>query len=158
MQCAIIDKYFSSMGVLLENEKQPTDYGSGELLYSSEALFLRTVSSNPQVNAVELSKILNVTRGAITQLGNKLEQRKFIHRQLKDGSKKEKRHLLTTEGKAALNAYEIRHREANAQMCAYLSSLSEEEKAVILNFLEKLSSLPISHFTCTSAGCIQLED
>lgn len=153
MLCNIIDKYFLTLNSFLEDDKFPKDYGTGESLYSAEITFINAIYNNPESNAIELSKILNITRGAVTQYGNKLEEKNIIERYLKEGNKKEKYYRLTEEGNKIIDGYFKYHKDANDKICEYLSSLDHDEKKIILEFLDKMSELPITRFKCDCKIC-----
>lgn len=116
---------------------------------SSEINFMKTVSGTGEINAVEISKQMNVTRSAVTQMSNKLEGRGLIEKYTKPDNKKEKYIRLTESGREILTEYEKQHEEANDKMCIYLSSLSDEERGTLLKFLDNLHQcMPISNFEC----------
>lgn len=152
MQCEIVGKYFSVMNQILDKRKSPMDYGSGRDLYHAELVFLEQVHLNPHSNAQQLSELLGVTRGAITQLGNKLEKKELVCRYTTAGNKKEKYYALTELGIEVCRRREAYHQDANLEMCSYLSSLRSQDRELILEFLEKLRYLPINDFECNSPG------
>lgn len=153
MICKVVDKYFLTFDNLLDDDKSPKDYGSGHLLYRSEMNFIKAVNSHPDSNSKELSEALNITKGAVTQFGNKLEERDIITRYLKPGNKKEKYYKLTKKGIDIINSYIAYHEEANTKICEYLSTLDKYEKSIIMDFLNKMSSLEITRFECGSNCC-----
>ncbi len=153
MVCDVVDKYFLAFNALFENEKTAKDYGSGELLFHAEINLLDAIHKYPESNAIQLSKILDVTRGAITQWGNKLEEKGFIQRSLKEGNKKEKYYTLTEQGELIRKGHEEYHDEANKEICRYLSELKDSERNAILGFLEKVAFFPVSKFECRSRCC-----
>ena len=153
MICNIVDKYFLTLSMIYEDEKSPKDYGTGHFLYGSEINFIIAVNNNPESNAMELSKILNITRGAVTQYGNKLEKRGIIYRYFKKGNKKEKYYSLSDIGQNIIQNYYDCHNEANRNICNYFSSLSIDEKEIIFSFLDRVAKYPISKFNCNSNCC-----
>ncbi|WP_100066091.1 MarR family winged helix-turn-helix transcriptional regulator [Miniphocaeibacter massiliensis] len=152
MQCEIIDKFFITFDKILENDKLPKDYGLGVLLHNSELNFLYTINQNPDANVKDLSNILNITKGAVTQFGNKLENKGLILRYFKNGNKKEKFFKLTELGESISIKHISFRNDANRKVCSYLSTLSVHERETISKFLDKISMLPISRFEC-ECGC-----
>lgn len=149
MQCTIVNSLFDVLRSMMETEKEAKDYGTGHLLYHSEMKFLEMVYRNPEANAIELSEALKVTRGAITQMGKRMEDRGFVLRFSKPDNRKEKYYRLTDLGKTLRQAHQQYHAKANEQMCQYLRSLTQEELALIMQFLGKLSELmPLCAFDC----------
>lgn len=152
MQCTIITHYFASMNILLEAEKSPRDYGTGHLLYHSEVNLIDSIYKNQESNAITLSRIMGITRGAVTQIGNQLEEKGLVARYLKTGNKKEKYYKLTQFGDKVRKGHEQYHRQANENICNYLSTLGDDDTALIVDFLDKISMLPISEFECACNG------
>lgn len=149
MYCQVINRFFSAMAALAEAEKAPRDYGTGHLLYRSEMSFIEAISSRPDPSAIELSELLGVTRGAVTQMGGKLEEKGFIEKYSRPDNKKEKHYRLTDSGRELVGAHRQYHEMANSRMCEYLCSLGDEKKEVIAEFLDKLTeTAPISDFEC----------
>lgn len=153
MFCEVIEKYLIATSLLSSTEKRAKDYGVGDFLYHAEINLLEAIYRWPESNATQLSKILNVTRGAITQKGNKLEEKGLIERFYKGVNKKEKYYTLTEYGRNIRKNHEKYHDEANNEICKYLSGLSGGERTVIINFLEKIADLPISGFECRCHRC-----
>ena len=150
MQCKLVGKLFEVVNAIISSEKVPRDYGTGHLLYHSELHFIEIVSRNPETNAIALSEIMNVTRGAVTQTSNKLEKKGVIERYSKPDNKKEKYYRLTELGNTLRKAHLKHHADANGQMCEYLRSLNDAEKEVIVQFLDRVSdAMPICVFDCT---------
>ena len=149
MQCRIIHRYFSSIYSLMEEEKKPRNYETDNLLYHSEINLIDSIYKNQECNAMMLSRIMGITRGAVTQIGNQLEEKGFIVRYLKSGNKKEKYYRLTELGDKVRKGHEQYHKEANEHICDYLSTLEDGTMVLIMDFLDKISMLPISEFECT---------
>ncbi|NLO85656.1 MAG: MarR family transcriptional regulator [Clostridiales bacterium] len=148
MQCRIIHRYFTTLSALMEEEKKPRNYGTSHLLYHSEINLIDCVHKHPECNAITLSRMMGVTRGAVTQIGNQLEEKGFIARYLKSGNKKEKYYRLTELGDEVRRGHEQYHKEANQRICSYLSTLEESDATLIMDFLDQISMLPISEFEC----------
>ena len=149
MNCQVVGKFFDVLKEMSDTEKIPKECGNGKQVYSAEINFLKTIEGTSEMNAVELSHKMNVTRSAVTQMSNKLEERGFIERYGKPDNKKEKFFKLTEWGKNILNDHERKHREANEKMCNYLSNLDNEQRDTLVEFLDNLKEcMPISNFEC----------
>lgn len=153
MSCEIVSKFFQAMDSFHQEWKESIDLGVNCNISNSEISFIRAVHNNPGVNAVQLSNILNVTRGAITQWGNSLEKNSIIEKQSKEDNKKEKYFSLTSKGVEIYEAFEKYHETPNREMCKYISSLKESDRRVIKEFLEKMSNLSVSDFQCSYNFC-----
>lgn len=153
MRCQIINQLFSMMQTLAEREKTPRQYGDGLALYHAEVNFLEAVFRHPQANALALSKIMRITPGAVTQVGNRLVEKGLLQKESRHGNKKEKYYALTQGGEAVRQGHIAHHFQANREICAYLSTLQQQEIDVITAFLQTASQLPISEFDCMENTC-----
>ena len=154
MNCQVIEKYFSSVRFLLEEEKVPKKYGGKELLYPFEMKMINAVKEHAGANAVDLSQILGVTKGAITQYGNKLEEKGIVIRHFQEGNKKEKYYKLTTLGDEIYEGYQRYYQDGNKKICQYLSGLNHGDREIIMDFLEEVKKTPITTFVCKSNHCL----
>lgn len=155
MDCKLIGSFFEIISMVADERRTPRDYGGEYLLYHSELNFINTISSNPEANARELAKLLNITQGAVTQVANKLEKKKLIEKYAIKGNSKERYYRLTSEGERVRLGHIAYHEEANEKLCSYFCSLSSEESKVLLGFFDKLREcMPVSVFSCRDeAGC-----
>lgn len=151
MQCNLVDSLIQVMDAMTDEQKAPKDYGTGSLLYHSELNTMEAINNNPDTNISELSKIMKVTKGAITQVANKLLTKELIESYTIKGNKKEKFLRLTEKGKAAIDAHQEYHRTANQKLCNYFRKLSDDESVIIYKFLDTMKECaPVCAFTC---GC-----
>jgi DNA-binding MarR family transcriptional regulator len=151
MDCLLSDKFFSLINSIYNEHKIPKDYGVGGDLYFSETKLIDVIYNNPNINAGEYSNILGITKGALTQLMNKLIQKKLAFSYTKDGNKKEKYYTLTSLGEKARKAHLEHYLQGNKALCQYFSSLNTDDTKVILDFLDKIIKLvPICEFSCSS--------
>lgn len=149
MQCDVIHSLLSAAEALKQEEKCPKDYGTGDILYHSEVKMLEVICQNPDLNAAQLSRLMNITRAAVTQMSNKLEEKGYITRYLQEGNKKAKYYHLTERGRMIKEKHDDYHKEANIRICEYLKSLEKQEVAIIKSFLKEIRDLPISEFECS---------
>ncbi len=154
MHCQIVDEFFMLVNSIKEEQRVSRDYG-GNVLYHSEAELLDTIERNPEMNVSELSAYCGVTKSAITQISGKLCEKGILEKYTVGKNKKEKFLRLTENGKKTHAEFVKFHDEANANMRDYLCSLNEEDKTVILSFMEKMrANLPLCVFSCScSEGC-----
>lgn len=140
MNCQVVGKLFEVIKELSESE-------------SSEINFLNAIKSandtSCEINAVLLANEMGVTRSAVTQMCNKLEERKLIEKYSKPDNKKEKYLRLTDDGVIALKDYEEEHKAANDKMCKYINGLDAAQRKTLVEFMDNLQQfMPISNFEC----------
>lgn len=152
MKCLILSKLFTTIEELDRQRKVVSSQIGKPNLTCSELIFINAVFENPDCNAVELSKELMVTRGAITQWGNSLEKKSLIARYLKDDNKKEKYYSLTPDGIEIANRYRNYHNSGNREICKYFSNLNDEQRSTIIDFLDKIALLQVCEFDCMQSN------
>ena len=111
----------------------------GVALYPSEIHMMKTVASNPEVNASGISKILGVTKGAVSQTLSKLETKGIFGKETVPGSKNELRIWLTPFGNAALKGFHKQFASQWSEFGEFLDGLSCEERHVVSRFLDRLN-------------------
>ncbi len=83
-------------------EKKPRDFGIGDLLYPSEIHNIEIIGRNPGINVTNLAKKLGVTKGAVSQIVNKLERKKLVAKFRDSNNEKEVMLKLQKRGKLLL--------------------------------------------------------
>ena len=104
---SIIDQFLRMVNKL--NSKEASDYGTGEILYTSEIHVIETIGKNEGINITELATRASVTKSAISQTVTKLVRKKMIHKYKGKGNDKEVLLALAEKGKIAFAAHEAQH-------------------------------------------------
>ncbi len=158
MNCKIATKFFDLMDKVYTVQSKKVSCGKSVDLFRSEINFLCAVDDNENSNVSMLSNLLGVTKGAVTQVSDKLIEKNMLEKYSLESNKKEKFYRLTLDGKDALTMFKDMHKKTNNTMCGYFSSLSEDEQLVISKFFDKVSDItPVSRFECNkvNGGCLQ---
>jgi len=92
-------------------EKIPVDYGDGKTLYHSERHMLDAIGDNPAMNVSEFARNIGVTKGAVSQVVKKLEEKQVVRRYKQAENDKEVFIELTNLGKEIYN----KHQETNEE-------------------------------------------
>lgn len=92
-------------------EKIPVDYGAGKTLYHSERHMLDAIGDNPAMNVSEFARTIGVTKGAVSQVVKKLEEKQVVRRYKQAENDKEVFIELTNLGK---DIYK-KHKETNEE-------------------------------------------
>ncbi len=92
-------------------EKIPVKYGSNKDLFHSERHMLDQIGDNPDMNVTEFAASIGVTKGAISQVVKKLENKGVVRRFKKSGNDKVVLIKLTKSGE---DIYE-KHKKINEQ-------------------------------------------
>lgn len=97
-------------------EKYPMKYGTKHKFYHTERHMLDMFGANPDMNITELALKNAVTKGAISQVVSKLEEKGAVRRYKEAGNEKEVLIRLTDKGK---EIYE-RHQAVNDETVSAL--------------------------------------
>jgi DNA-binding MarR family transcriptional regulator len=120
----VINKYNSLTG-------HPMDFGSGDLLYPSELHFLEAVNENAPCSGQSLVGRLGVTKGAVSQLALRLENKKLISRARNEEYGKEILISLTKKGKIALTNHAAIHQAMDQSLAM---KLKKEDPVLLAEF------------------------
>ncbi|ADK86190.1 transcriptional regulator, MarR family [Desulfarculus baarsii DSM 2075] len=135
---AIILRVFN---MAVQNEKKPRNFGISELLYPSEIHMVMLVGDNPGAHLSELARRAGITRGAVSQVVNKLEKKNLICKDYGPKNNLRMVPVLTEKGKAAYLAHEKYHEEINIDIYAYVREMSEDDFGVVYAFLRKIEKM-----------------
>lgn len=124
----------------LENQKKPRRYGLKVLLYPSEILLLMLIGRYPEAGVTELAERGGVTKGAISQMVQKLENKRLIARVHDPSNRKRIAFRLTSQGYTAFYNHEKISDETDSELVAFLNSLTDAEADLITRFLHHLEA------------------
>lgn len=125
---------------LIEVEKIPTDYGSGEQLYRAEIHTIAYIGNHPDINVTNLAKIMGVTKGAISQSIKKLEKKKLVERYHNSTNNKEILLRLTKKGEIDFHGHEAYHAKQDSELLETLEELTPTQIEFVENLLEKMEA------------------
>jgi DNA-binding MarR family transcriptional regulator len=97
-------------------EKHPLSFGTKHKFYHSERHLLDVVGRNQNMNITEFAEFNGVTKGAVSQVVTKLENKGALRRYNEAGNDKEVFIELTKKGKEICD----HHRRANDETVAYI--------------------------------------
>lgn len=117
------------------NEKKARHYGVDELLHLSEIHMIMLIGNNAGVHVSELARSAGITRGAVSQVVAKLEKKGLIKKMGDPEHSLKMVPELTNKGKVAYYTHEQYHEEIDNELYEYLRNLTDEQIAVIEDFL-----------------------
>ena len=110
-----------------ELQKLSTDMGNGEKLYPSELHVIDAIGNNYGNNVTELSKKFKITKGAVSQVVNKLFKKEYLKKERKKGYAKEVVLSLTEKGWNAFKIQEDMYKKMEEEFFKYLGTLESEK-------------------------------
>jgi len=117
------------------HEKSPKDFGSGDMLHCSEIHTLMAIGKNPDVNLTNLSRLLGISKSAISQMVSKLAKKDLVEKHRDMENDKEVLLHLTPRGTIAYLGHEQHHAKIYARMHRNIGDLTDDQFALILRFL-----------------------
>ncbi|MBN1468463.1 MAG: MarR family transcriptional regulator [Fusobacteriaceae bacterium] len=119
--------------------KQPRDFGTGDVLYSTEIHTIVAIKENPGINLTKLSDILGVSKSAVSKFVKKLLDKDYIIKSRPIDNQREVMFNLTNKGEIVFQGHERFSYEKFKTVYDILENTKKEEIKLIDNFLEKLS-------------------
>lgn len=128
-----------------EIDKKTRYYGTNVPLFPSEIHMINKIKQNEGIHVTGLANILNVTKGAVSQIIMKLEKKGLIQKE-KDINNQSRLVLkLTSKGERAYQNHERFHKKIEAMVNEIIKDASKEEaklfKAVLITLEERLELL-----------------
>lgn len=134
----IIKLYFKSVRGFNEFEKTPKDFGTGDLLYSSEIHTLQAIGNNSNINLTELADKLAISKSGTSKFVKKLIDKGLITKSKHLNNKKEVVFNLTQKGLVAYLGHETFAKEMFGSIYEILSSLEDDQTEFLISFLNDL--------------------
>ena len=116
-------------------DKQPLDYGTGELIHPSEIHLLNAAEKRPDENITEIGNYLGITKSAASQTIGKLAKRGFC-RKVKYENRKNIYLELTPKGVEAVQGF----RKYKNTIFADLVKVFEDSDDMKVTIIEELFS------------------
>ncbi|WP_440945794.1 MarR family winged helix-turn-helix transcriptional regulator [Methanosarcina sp. T3] len=108
-------------------EKKPVNLGNGILLYPSEFHIIEVVGKYPEKNLTSIASHLGVTRGAISQMAQKLEKKGLVKRARTPDNKKNIMLELTGFGQEAFEWHKALHESLETGIRDELEQMSDAD-------------------------------
>jgi DNA-binding MarR family transcriptional regulator len=118
---------------LNDAECKKRDYGTGYPLSPAEIHLLQAIGRNPGEKITDMAAHQGVTKGAISQMVNKLVAKKLVVKYSAAGNEKEVLLKLTKSGQTARRGHDRVHEGLIEQIHDEMGDLTEEQ----MQFLEK---------------------
>ena len=136
----IIELYFKSIKGFNELVSTPRDFGTGDLLYSSEIHTLQKIGENKNVNLTELAEKLNISKSGASKFVKKLIEKDLISKSRQFNNKKEVVFSLTENGLVAYLGHETFDEEMFKSIFKILSRLDDNQVDFLELFLREMNS------------------
>lgn len=135
----IIKQYLDTVNLFSDIEKEPRDYGTGDVLYSSEIDTLSIIGNAAGINLTQLSKELGISKSGTSKFVNHLIEKNLIQKGKKPNNKKEVVFMLTSSGELAFKGKEAFNRQIFSSIYSSISNYVDEDLHVLGDFFEKVN-------------------
>lgn len=119
-------------------EKNPIEFGDGQKLYPSEIHILDAVGNGVANNVTVLSQKFGITKGAVSQVVNKLHEKKLIKKEKIEGNAKEVKLTLTPHGRNAFKIQDEQHKNFENEFFSYFKNLEQHKVDSYLEIMDTI--------------------
>jgi len=134
----LFERWARIMNKMSRSESIAFDFGTGNLLFPSEIHTLCVIGTMPGIRITDLSVRLGVTKGAVSKIAKKIEEKGLIEKYQEPGNEKEILLRLTLAGKKAYLGHEEYHKKVFGQIIKEMEKLTREQAAFLFRFLKMM--------------------
>lgn len=121
-------------------EKQPLDFGTGDLLYPTEINTIDEIGKKRGETVTELCKLFGVTKGAISQTVGKLSRKGYVKKIRNKNFGKEIILSLTAKGYKAYEAHIKMHNAVDDDFVRELEGVNSEKLEQFIDILKRIEA------------------
>ena len=121
-----------------ELEKLSIDLGNGERLYLSELHILDAIGNDYGNSVTELSKKFGITKGAVSQVVNKLFEKGYLKKEREEGYAKEIKLSPSKKGWEAFKILDEMHKKMEDEFSKYLGNVESEKVVCFTEIMVKI--------------------
>ena len=141
----IIQQYMVLVEKISNTTKTHHSFGTDVNIYRSEIHIIQLMGDRGEVYISEISRILGVTKGTVSQIVKRLESKGLVHKFVDEDNNTRQLVNLTAKGMTAYKAHVDYHHRKHSEMKDFLDALSAEEKQVVHAFLTKAYEMIDDH-------------
>lgn len=135
----LVENFLKINNELNQINRIPLKLPNGLILSTSALHLIEAIGKHPTSNVTELSEILGVTKGAVSQQIPRLEKLNLISKYRVEENKKEVFFKLTKAGVELFEYHQQLHQELYRGLSKDLANLSVEDVEIINEMLTKVS-------------------
>lgn len=139
----IVDMIYQSHLYLQKLETTPRDYGTGELLYSSEIHTIAAVDKSPGCNLTQLAGMLFISKAAASKFVAKLVKKGYLAKGRRIDNDREVIFHLTKKGQVAAAGHDKFEAETFGPLLEIELALSDQDYQIIMDYFQKISGIAL---------------
>ncbi len=125
--------------LLFDYDKKTHFYGTDKRLFEAEIHLIVAIQENPGFHVAALAQKFGVTKGAVSQLVQKLEKKGMVTKQNDPDNQSKVLLSLTSKGQTAYATHARFHREFDEKVTRLLEEESEEHVRFLKHFLRTMA-------------------
>lgn len=133
-----IHKFEKVMNQYNAGEKKPRYYGTKDLLYRSEVHTIDAIGKNNKINVTQLAQYLGITKGAVSQMIDKLIKKDMVNKKMVSETENEVSLELTEKGTLVYKGHLEYHKQLYSEISKHLSHLTDENIETFLDVMNVL--------------------
>jgi len=137
----LFERWARLMNKMSRSESLPLDFGTGNLLFPSEIHTLCVIGTKPGIRITDVSVRLGVTKGAVSKIAKKMEEKGLIEKYQEPENDKEILLRLTLTGRRAYLGHEEHHKKMFGRIIREMEKLTREQAAFLLRFLQLMEEV-----------------
>ena len=137
----LLDKMDEAMKRLAAEHMAPHTFGTGVRLHRAEIHTIQAIGENEGINPTKLAALMDVTKGAISQIISKLKEKKLVKKAFADENAKEIRLYLTEKGRVGFKNHSFMHMKMYDTVKEYYGPDFEEKLIEFYSVMEDLNSI-----------------
>ncbi|MGF7050066.1 DNA-binding MarR family transcriptional regulator [Paenibacillus sp. DS2015] len=130
----VVNKYIA-------NDKKPNYYGTDILLHASEVHTIDVIGKHEDVNITQLAKYQGVTKGAVSQMINKLCKKELVNKEASPQTENEVVLNLTLKGRVVYESHLEYHRLFYKRLSIMIEKLPADSIRIFNNMICELEAV-----------------
>jgi len=135
----ITEKFYHLVALANKLEKTPRSFGTNEALKSNEIHLIEIIGDNGEsLSVTDLSRLLDITKGAVSQNLKKLDAKELIIKEEDPENHSRVIVKLTSKGKTAFYAHKHWHETMDGGFIEYFRGLDQDRIDFLIEFLDRV--------------------
>ena len=142
---AIIEKYLLLVEKISNTSKMFHSFGTDVDIYRSEIHVIQLIGDRADIHLSEIARLIGVTKGTVSQIVKRLEGKGLVVKKTDESNYTRQLIHLTEKGATAYRTHVDYHNRNYKDMLSFLDGLTDEQQAVLEEFLNKASDMIKEH-------------
>jgi DNA-binding MarR family transcriptional regulator len=134
----ILGMLYNAHRFLSRLESEPRDYGTEDILYSTDIHTVLGIHAVPGCNLTRLADKLDVSKAAVSKFTAKMERLGYIRKEHSAENGKMVLFTLTKKGKKAVRAHEAFEKKMFGPLTMEIEKLKPGERKTVAAFLQNM--------------------